>query len=76
VPEHHSTLRNASGIKSKKASSAGFDLDQKGGLEGEVLIFSTFCTLAPTTQKAKATRMGLLIGTNKKYVPSANGLKI
>lgn len=72
VPEHHSTLSNAAGGKSKKAFSGGFDLDQKCGLEGEVLIFSTFCTLAPTMQVAptsQVVRTGFILGTNKNYVP-------
>lgn len=68
-------LSDAAGGESKEASLGGFDLDQKCGFE-EVLIFSTFCTLAPTTQRAQAVRMGFLTGANRKYIPSANGSKI
>lgn len=76
MPEHHSTLSNAAGGESKKVSSGGFDLDLKCGLEGEVLIFSTFCTSAPTTQGAQAVRTGFLTCTNTTSVPLSIGSKI
>lgn len=42
VPKYHSTESNAAGGGSTKVSSVEIDLNQKCGLEGEVLIFSTF----------------------------------
>lgn len=41
--------------------------DQKCGLDGEVLIFPTSCTLPPTTQRTLAVRTEFLTGTGVSY---------
>lgn len=79
MPEHLSTLSNAAGGESNKVFSGGFNLDETCGLEGEVLISSTFCTLAPTTQVAptsQAGRTGFGLCTSMKYLTSTNRSKI
>lgn len=70
------TLSTAAGEESVEVSSDVHVSDQKRGLDGGVLIFSTSCTLPPTTQRALAVRPGFLTGTNNKYVLSAKGSRI